>query len=116
MPSHVCSNSNKCNTVWDKLGCIELYKLSSVQEREEYLKSIRSCIKCGAHFKFDKRNPHKCKWSAEKVQAVMCQDQTGGSQCRKGAAMCLEHKDNASQHLRSWLAQFKLKFFVNHYS
>lgn len=31
---HNCSNSTVCNTKWDKLGCIELYKLTTVDERK----------------------------------------------------------------------------------
>ena len=42
---HDCSSSSQCNTKWDKLGCIELYKLSTVEERKNMLRSLRMCFK-----------------------------------------------------------------------
>ena len=37
MYDHDCSNSSQCNNNWDKLGCVELYKLTSVKERRDML-------------------------------------------------------------------------------
>ena len=34
--NHDCFKSRQCNTDWDMLGCIELYKLSTVSERRSF--------------------------------------------------------------------------------
>ena len=47
---HNCSSSNQCIKKWDKLGCIELYKLTTVEERKNMLISMKMCFKCGASF------------------------------------------------------------------
>ena len=36
-----------CKPEWDGLGCFELYKLRSLQERNEWLCKFRLCMKCG---------------------------------------------------------------------
>ena len=100
---HDCTNSPQCNTRWDKLGCIELYKLGTVEERKKMLSSMRMCFHCGAPFSLgpDRKYTHKCKWKpAEKLQA-RCQGYKDSYQCHRAAAMCLAHTNNASGELKS---------------
>ena len=100
---HDCSSSNQCITKWDKFGCIEVYKLATVEERRQMLISIKMCYRCGAPFtpgvKPDGTYIHKCKWNRDKHE-VRCQGQNGPYPCSVAAAMCLVHKNNASGELR----------------
>ena len=41
---HDCRTSKECNQDWDKLGCIELYKLEKVDDRIELMKSVSCCF------------------------------------------------------------------------
>ena len=111
---HSCSTSTMCKEEWDKLGCIELYKLATVEEREKMLRYLSHCMKCGAAWipapKTDPSKFHKCKWPTEKAGA-RCQGD-GSNPCFRGAALCLDHPNNASGELRSWLARFSIKFKV----
>ena len=107
---HDCKSSKACNEDWDLLGCINLYKLESVSKRKTFLKDRKSCWNCGA--KFVPKEIHKCNWSDGKYEA-RCTGMLGSSRCRKGAAMCKEHPNNASSELKTWLAGNKLKFTVS---
>ena len=44
---HDCTKDPSCKDKWDLLGCIDLYKLSSIEERENFLQERRACFKCG---------------------------------------------------------------------
>ena len=110
--SHDCSSSSQCNTKWDMLGCIELYKLTTVEERKGMLISNKKCFKCGAPFTPGVRAGkylHSCKWFPADKRQARCQGQNGSKPCYFAAATCLIHKDNISQGLRSWLSKSKLK-------
>ena len=110
--SHDCSSSSQCNTKWDKLGCIELYKLTTVEERKNMLISMKMCFKCGAPFTPGVKAGkylHSCKWSPADKRQARCLGQNGPKPCYFAAATCLVHKNNVSQELKSWLAKSKLK-------
>ena len=110
--SHDCSSSSQCNTKWDKLGCIELYKLTTVEERKDMLISNKTCFKCGAPFTRGIKAGkylHSCKWFPGDKRQARCQGQNGSKPCYFAAATCLVHKNKASRELKSWLAKSKLK-------
>ena len=44
---HDCHKSPKCQPDWGLLGCCELYKLRSVEERIIYCKESKCCYVCG---------------------------------------------------------------------
>ena len=52
-------NGPNCKTEWSGLGCLDLYKLASKDERIEWLKERRLCFKCGLSFK----KFHECRWN-----------------------------------------------------
>ena len=45
---HDCTKNSSCKDKWDLLGCIELYKLTSVDGRENFLWERCACFKCGS--------------------------------------------------------------------
>ena len=84
---HDFSSSGQSNTEWDKLGCIELYKLTTVEERKNMLISMKMCFKCGASFTPGVRAGkylHSCKWSPADKRQARCQGQKVLQQLSKG--------------------------------
>ena len=76
MSGHDCSSSNQCNTKWDMLGCLELYKMTSVKKRRSMLISNKACFECGAPFTpglKDGKYLHSCKWSPREKLYARCQ-------------------------------------------
>ena len=47
-PEHSCHKSPSCKPIWGLLGCVELYKLTLVNERCLYCRLSNCCDKCGA--------------------------------------------------------------------
>ena len=43
-PDHYCKNSTSCRREWGLLGCAELYKLHTVDERKEFLVERGRCV------------------------------------------------------------------------
>ena len=116
-PRHNCHKSSECNTDWDMLGCVELYKLKKVEDRIKMLKESKSCIFCGAPYSQPKdndnrNNKHFCRWNRGKYAAMCNGMHQTNKECRSGAAVCLKHPDNASSELKTWLAKQNLKFVV----
>ena len=112
MNGHACPNPSQCNTKWDKLGCLELYKLTSVKNRRDMLISIEACFKYEAPFTAglkDGKYLHSCKWSPREKLHARCQGQNGSKPCYFAAATCLLHRNNKSQELKSSLFKSKLK-------
>ena len=89
-----------------------LYKLSKVEERRDFLRERKACWHCGSRYWHTKKNPHKCQWKAGKLNA-RCTFESNGKRCIRSAAMCFEHKDNASEELIDWLKAHNIKFAVN---
>ena len=94
---HSCLRSPHCNSEWNKIGCIEMYRLKSVDARISFLKNLKSCIKCGRKYS----RMHKCR-NYRKLDAAMCMN----LHCEVPAALCKAHiKDgNATLELRGWLS------------
>ena len=114
-PDHDCQTSNVCKREWGGLGCSELYKLHTIDERLEFLKERRLCFKCGEAFTpTSPASPpstwHKCKWDEHKnLKYVRCTN----TPCNYGAATCKDHHGgNASQELKDWLQNKGIKTTV----
>ena len=45
---HKCFKSRSCQQNWGLLGCSELYKLKSIEERVAYCKASKCCYVCGS--------------------------------------------------------------------
>jgi len=72
------------------------------------LKGMKICFNCGSPVTFKNRKiVHTCRWTSYKSLA-RCKD----PQCNKGAALCKEHDDNATDELKSWLGKMNMKFSV----
>ena len=111
---HDCSKSNSCKEKWDLLGCSHLYKLSTVEERQNFLRERRACFRCGrSPFLVRNQGKHICNWKDGKMNARCLGKVATGARCWNGAAMCLEHPDNASDILIDWLKAQKIQFTVN---
>ena len=66
--NHNCHKSAKCNPAWGLLGCVELYKLTTVEERIEYCKESNCCTVCGGGEDVEANGRHKrCYYSKEKL-------------------------------------------------
>ena len=57
-PGHMCKTSKSCKREWGLLGCTELYKLHTVDERKEFFLERNRCYMCGARY----FNQHSCLW------------------------------------------------------
>ena len=97
-----CNGRNCCRPEWDGLGCLELYKLETLQERKDWLLKFRLCVRCGGHFFF----PHRCNWLGNNSRvSAKCQT----SACNEGAVLCSrQHKMNMSRDLMNWLRSMKI--------
>ena len=111
---HDCSKSNTCKDKWDLLGCINLYKLKSVEERETFLRGRRACFRCDkSPFLLKNQGKHICNWKGGKMDARCLGKVSTGARCWKGATMCLDHADSASDVLKDWLNAQRIKFTVS---
>ena len=82
-PEHSCHKSPSCKPIWGLLGCVELYKLTSVNERHLYCRLSNCCDKCGAATYPNHSAPlqdsggkqkHKCSWGDSKKIAQCTKD------------------------------------------
>ena len=111
---HDCTKSNYCRERWDYLGCINLYKVTQVSDRESFLRERRACFKCGkSPFSIKGGKRHICSWKNGKMSARCTGKHSSGGRCYKAAAMCVEHEENASDVLLDWLQSHRIKFSVN---
>ena len=62
---HDCGKE-RCRVGWDLLGCVELYKLATVEQRKKMILSTRNCLKCGAPFRKVDGKFHRCSWENTK--------------------------------------------------
>ena len=94
--SHLCRKSRSCNEEWGLLGCVELYKLKTAEERRAFCKEHNSCNRCGtltqpgdfsALPNGAKGICHKYDWSNGKMIA-----QCTGDRCWFSAATCEDHE------------------------
>ena len=101
---HDCKKSSNCRDKWDFLGCINLYKVTQLTDRESFLRERRACFRCGkSPFILKGGNRHVCTWKNGKMGARCTAKHSSGGRCFKAAAMCSEHDDNASDTLLDWL-------------
>ena len=110
---HNCKKNANCKENWDFLGCVNLYKLSKVDERIEFLKKRRSCFLCGLAPYYSKKNKHVCSWKNGKLNARCTNVDAQGERCNRAAALCNKHKDNATDTLKDWLLSLNIKFTAN---
>ena len=111
---HDCSKSNNCKDRWDYLGCIFLYKVTQLSDRESFLRERRACFKCGkSPFSIKGGKRHICSWKNGKMAARCTGKHSSGGRCYRAAAMCSEHTENASDILLDWLQSQRIKFSVN---
>ena len=90
----LCNNGRNCKTAWGGLGCIEIYRLKTLEERVEYLKSFRLCFDCGAKHPWTQR----CAWFKNSVAKCATQ------YCKYGAIVCrFKHPKNMSSELQDWI-------------
>ena len=110
---HDCKQSRTCNTKWGGLGCSELYKFHTVQERCDHLKAQRLCFRCGLRFHGTFTKGPNCVWGPEMI-AVKCTPTTG-EHCQFSAATCNKHQaaGNASRELKSWLDRMNIQTTVS---
>ena len=115
--NHSCIKSRTCNQNWGLLGCTELYKLSSVDERRKYCREANCCFRCGIPFRQGDFVPsrqsrakvpvkHRCDWNGDKADTKCT-----SSGCFFGAATCEDHQSvpNATQELLKWLQSQKIR-------
>ena len=110
---HDCVKSSMCKDKWDLLGCIHLYKVTQVSDRETFLRERRGCFRCGRSPFSIKGGKHICSWKNGKMSARCTGKHTSGGRCFKAAAMCAEHTDNGTDVLLDWLKTHHVKFSVN---
>ena len=55
---HDCTKSRKCEPNWGLLGCEEMYKLGSLDERIQYCKEAGCCTNCGITI---------ARWTSEQI-------------------------------------------------
>ena len=119
---HDCTRSHKCQPSWGLLGCVEMYRLQTVQERVEYCKESNCCTVCGSgnlsrteeislkHRRCDYRKP--VDRFITKCTAWRSKDSTGRKLfCYYGAALCKDHQNlsNTNPKLLEWLKENKIK-------
>ena len=111
---HNCYKDELCKIKWHLLGCKELYKITKISDRNEFLKSKARCIRCGNMFRTrsvpgTELTRHRCDWRGYK-EKVKCTEPG----CYWGAAMCQNQKpDNLSQELKDWLSRLKIRYEAN---
>ena len=99
---HDCGVSPQCRPEWNMLGCIKLYHMKAVDERLAFLKSKKTCVKCGSRWSKN----HKCQWNGKKGFAKCV-----AINCKNGAIVCKAHgsSSNVSSNLKGWLVKNNVK-------
>ena len=111
---HDCEKSSNCKSKWDYLGCVNLYKVTQVLDRESFLRERRACFRCGkSPFIIKGGKRHICSWKNGKMGARCTGKYSSGGRCLKAAAMCTEHDENATDILLDWLKSQRIIFAVN---
>jgi hypothetical protein len=115
--NYSCTKSKICKQEWSLLGCAELYKLSTVDERRKYCREANCCFRCGIPFSpgdfIQSRQSrgkvpvrHRCDWNGDKSDTKCT-----ALGCFFGAATCQDHQSvpNATQELLQWLQTLKIR-------
>ena len=117
---HNCHSSG-CEPSWGLLGCTELYKLKTVEQRIAYCKESKCCYICGGdmsdcdsadekHKFHDYNNP--VDRFLVKCTALRSNNPAGKkTYCFYGAALCPSHqsKPNTNSKLLDWLKKKRVK-------
>ena len=102
-----CDGKN-CRVEWQALGCMELYKKKTVDERKEFLQSHRACFRCGStdgiFTKFNVKNKHVCDWKGRGKFHAKCKVEY----CMWSAVTCNNHKANMSGDLIKWFKSLRI--------
>ena len=120
--SHECQKSSKCQPSWGLLGCCEIYKLKTVEERITYCKESNCCYICGngdlsESEKSDQKHK-RCNYKSPtdrfltKCTAWRSKNSQGRKlYCFYGAALCPDHQGipNTSSQLIEWLKDKKIR-------
>ena len=113
-----CQSSNRCNTKWGGLGCIELYRIHETKERSEFLYIKRLCPKCGqkdyTHDFVDGKKLCQPLFLRAALPA-RCKGLYNGKNCLFGAALCenTNHLPNtATRELLDWIKRNNIRTTV----
>ena len=119
---HDCNKSQKCQPSWGLLGCVELYKLNTVDERILYCKESNCCHVCGmAGVPGSGSDDQKCKrcdykapadrWHLKCTASWMNSASGRNQSCFYGAALCNRHQSQKNTHskLLDWLKEKRVK-------
>ena len=83
-PKHLCTKSHLCKPDWGLLGCCELYKLATADERCQYCQLSSCCYKCGTTVRPGEFKPssggnrkmkHICDWRNGNMTALYMRNQ-----------------------------------------
>ena len=118
---HECHKNSKCQPNWGLLGCAELYRLRTVDERITYCKESKCCYACGMgdlsehetknskHVRCDYNNPV----DRFLTKCTVCRFVKDSKKvyCFYGAALCPDHQNrpNTSKKLLDWLKEKNVK-------
>ena len=118
---HNCHKSSACEPNWGLLGCVELYKLRTVEQRVAYCKESGCCYVCGGDLSdnLDGNERHKfCDYNnpvdrfLTKCTVLRSTGNNGKKNfCFYGAALCPFHqsRQNTNPKLLDWLKKKKVK-------
>ena len=117
---HDCSKSRRCEPNFGLLGCEELYKLSSVEERIQYCRESGCCTNCGIALPYNSKDNtcRRCDYSMPTNRKIVRCNVTWFSsaanriqRCFRGAPICLQHQSqrNTDPKLLEWLKDRRIK-------
>ena len=99
----ICGGS-ECQTLWHGIGCVEIYKLKTRDERLGWLRKHKRCFKCGSFLSRKPNQRHTCFWYTKGKLFARCTT----DDCWWAAATCESHKDNLSKELMDWMKNVKI--------
>ena len=117
---HDCTKSRKCEPNWGLLGCEEMYKLSSIDERIQYCKEAGCCTNCGIALPQNSKEStcQRCDYNTPTNRRLIRCNVSWFSaaasrvqRCFRGAALCIQHQSqrNTEPKLIEWLKEKRIK-------
>ena len=118
---HNCHKNSSCEPSWGHLGCVELYKLKTIEQRSAYCRESGCCYICGGEILdcSDTEDRHRyCDYSKPvdrflvKCTVLRSTSNTGKKNfCFYGAALCPHHqaRPNTNPKLIEWLKKKRIK-------
>ena len=118
---HKCHKSQQCQPNWGLLGCIELYRLKTIEDRIAYCKASKCCYVCGTsdlsstevsvlrHKRCDYKKPVD-RFLTRCTAQRFIRSLNKKVPCFFGAALCPDHKGikNTNPELLNWLNDHKI--------